>query len=86
MPAWAGVVAVAAILLGAMPAAAPPLRANEAGYAEAARRYRQLADAGDVRAQYYLGYLYETGQGIAQGNRLKELSEVILRIPKPGWG
>jgi hypothetical protein len=24
--------------------------------------------------------------GGPQGNRLKELSEVILRIPKPGWG
>lgn len=35
-------------------------------YKEAARQFRPLADDGDAEAQYYLGYMYEKGQGVAK--------------------
>jgi TPR repeat protein len=35
-------------------------------YATALRLLRPLADQGDARAQYTLGFLYRTGQGVPQ--------------------
>ena len=41
--------------------------AYQAGnYKEAARQFRPLAEAGDAEAQYYMGYMYEKGQGVAK--------------------
>lgn len=33
-------------------------------YVEAVRLFRALAEQGDPEAQYYLGYMYEKGQGV----------------------
>lgn len=35
-------------------------------YREAVRLFRPLAERGDPEAQYYLGYMYEKGQGVAK--------------------
>ncbi len=70
----------AAVALGlAMPAAAVPaaadywrefeaaIDAHAAGrHAEAASRIRPLAEAGDDRAQYWLGIMYFEGKGVPQ--------------------
>ena len=34
----------------------------------AAEWYRMAAEQGDIRAQYSLGVMYETGQGVSQDN------------------
>src|ERR1700733_3578151 len=41
----------------------------EQDYSEAARFYRQAADAGYAPAQYNLGYLYEKGLGVERDPR-----------------
>ncbi len=52
-PAWAGLdEGVAAYMRG--------------DYATAVREWRPLAEQGDAAAQYYLGNLYRTGQGVPQ--------------------
>ncbi len=65
----------AAVALGlAMPAAAEYWSEFEAGvdayaagrHAEAASRFRPLAEAGDDRAQYWLGIMYFEGKGVPQ--------------------
>ncbi len=65
----------AAVALGlAMPAAADYWSEFEAGvdayaagrHAEAASRFRPLAEAGDDRAQYWLGIMYFEGKAVPQ--------------------
>ena len=47
------------------------LAAYRAGnYDAAARQFRPLAEKGDAQAQYYLGYMYEKGQGVAKNPAL----------------
>lgn len=42
-------------------------RAYRSGnYATALNEWRPLAEQGDVRAQYILGFMYENGQGVAE--------------------
>lgn len=52
--------------------------ARDGNMAEAARLFRAAADAGDARAQFNLGQLYELGQGVprdgAQAARLYRLA------------
>jgi len=60
-----------AVIAAGMPAAwadkSDALIAYESGnYKEAARQFRPLAEDGDAEAQYYLGYMYEKGQGVAK--------------------
>ena len=68
----AGLAALAAALL-LLPAG--PARADldgaindyyAANYDAAAQEFQRLADAGDGEAQLWLGYLYTTGEGVAQ--------------------
>ena len=40
--------------------------ANTRNYAAAVRAWRPLAEAGDARAQYHLGDLYEDGRGVGR--------------------
>jgi TPR repeat protein len=48
-------------------------------YAVAARLLRPLAQQGDARAQFGLGFLYDTGQGVPQ-----DYHEALnLRPPRP---
>ncbi len=65
----------AALALGlAVPAAADYWSEFEAGvdayaggrHAEAVSRFRPLAEAGDDRAQYWLGIMYFEGKGVPQ--------------------
>ena len=37
---------------------------NRGDFAKALREWRPLAEQGDARAQYYLGLLYENGDGV----------------------
>lgn len=66
---YAGILVVT-ITVGMVPAWADKsdaLVAYESGnYKEAARQFRPLAEEGDAEAQYYLGYMYEKGQGVAK--------------------
>ena len=39
---------------------------NRGDFAKALREWRPLAEQGDARAQYYLGLLYENGDGVPQ--------------------
>ncbi|APG63146.1 hypothetical protein LPB140_10495 [Sphingorhabdus lutea] len=39
---------------------------NKGDYAEAFREFEPLAEQGDARAQYNLGFMYSDGQGVAQ--------------------
>ena len=39
---------------------------NRGDFAKALREWRPLAEQGDARAQYYLGLLYEKGDGVPQ--------------------
>ncbi len=39
---------------------------NRGDYKTALREFRPLAEQGDAAAQFYLGFMYETGQGVAQ--------------------
>ena len=39
---------------------------NRGNFAKALREWRPLAEQGDARAQYYLGLLYENGDGVPQ--------------------
>lgn len=39
---------------------------NRGNFAKALREWRPLAEQGDARAQYYLGLLYEKGDGVPQ--------------------
>lgn len=60
----------AGLLAVSLPAAAD-LGAGQAAYdarnyREALRLFRPLAEQGDVRAQYYLGRMYEKGQGVRE--------------------
>ncbi len=47
------------------------ITAYKAGdFETAARQFRPLAEKGDPQAQYYLGYMYEKGQGVAKNPAL----------------
>ena len=41
---------------------------QQGDYSKTANELRYLAEHGDVRAQYYLGVLYDTGEGVPQDN------------------
>lgn len=65
------ILAALALLLTAMPAAGADFEAgmraaNLRDYAGALRAWRPLAEAGEARAQYHLGMLYEEGRGVGR--------------------
>lgn len=63
-------VAAALLCLPALPARAGWEEAvaayNNGDYATAAREFRPFAEQGQVTAQYILGWIYQTGEGVAQ--------------------
>lgn len=63
-------VAVALLCLFSLPARAGWEEAvaayNSGDYASAAREFRPFAEQGQVTAQYILGWIYQTGEGVAQ--------------------
>ena len=67
----AGLVALVLSLSLAAPVTAGPFEDGSAAYergdyATALMVYRPLADKGDAKAQYNLGIMYDTGQGVSQ--------------------
>ena len=65
------ILAALALSLSGMPAARADFEAgmraaNLRDYAGALRAWRPLAEAGEARAQYHLGMLYEEGRGVGR--------------------
>lgn len=63
---------------------AKALAAYEAkSYREAMRLYRPLAEKGDVEAQYYLGRMYEKGEGVSKDE--EQLAKWYRRSAEGGY-
>jgi TPR repeat protein len=61
--------AIVLVLYFAAPVAAGPFEAHSRGdYQKALRLIRPLANDGDAVAQFNLGLMYATGQGLQQDN------------------
>jgi len=64
----------AALMFFVFPLSADFLAGEEAfankRYSEAMQHFRPLADSGDDRAQYYVGYMYLNGYGVTRNNAL----------------